>query len=212
MTVRTPGRHRVAPRASRRTCAGSLVALALLLGACGSGSTPPATTAPASESGGTGTPKARTLLHPDRSQARSFALLRMRSDGLPAATRRILGTGRFGVNWALAKRIPVGLPGAYWLVPGTGYLCIVSQVPGIPGAGTACNETWRARREGLATISFEKAAAGGRQTRVMVGVTRDSAHEVLARSGSSVTTVPVVDGIFVLRDAAASPPDRLTVR
>ncbi|ADB49852.1 hypothetical protein [Conexibacter woesei] len=217
MTVRTPPRRHTAAHASRRSCAGSLAALALLLAACGSGSTPPATTTPATttpagESGETGKPSTRTLAHADRSQTRSFSLLRMRPDGLPAATRRILGTGRFGVNWALAKRIPVGLPGAYWLVPGAGYLCIVSQVPGIPGAGTACNETWRARREGLATISFERATGGEPQTRVLVGVTRDSAHHVLAHTGSSIVTVPVVDGIFVLRDAAAAAPDRLTVR
>lgn len=136
----------------------------------------------------------------------------MQPDGLPKALRRVLGNGRFGVNWSLAKRIPVGLPGAYWLVPGIGYLCIVSQVPGIPGAGAACNETWRARREALATISFARATAGGRQTRVMVGVARDGARSVVAHTGSSVDTVPVTGGVFVLRDAAGVPPDRLTVR
>jgi hypothetical protein len=152
------------------------------------------------------------LARPDRAQRRSFALLRMRPDGMPMALRQMLGSGRFGVNWTLAKRIPVSVPDAYWLVPGIGYLCIVSQVPSVPGAGTACNETWRARREGLATISFERATAERPQTRVMVGVTRDDAREVLAHAGSSVTAVPVSGGVFVLRDRADVPPDRLTVR
>ncbi|MDW5593811.1 hypothetical protein VSS74_05670 [Conexibacter stalactiti] len=145
-------------------------------------------------------------------QRRSFALLRMRPDGLPPALRQLLGNGRFGVNWALAKRIPVSLPGAYWLVPGRGHLCLVSQVPDVPGAGTACNETWRARREGLATISFERTPPGGRQARVMVGVTRDGARRVLVHTGAAVAAVPVVNGIFTLRDGADAPPDRLSVR
>ncbi len=104
------------------------------------------------------------VARPDR--ARSGAALRVAASAArrPAAgAAQLLGTGRFGVNWALAKRIPIAEPGAYWLVPGSGYLCIVSQVPEIPGAGTACNETWRARREGLATISFERPTAGRRR-------------------------------------------------
>jgi len=123
-----------------------------------------------------------------------------------------MGNGRFGVNWDLAQRIPVDFSGAYWLVPGRGYLCIVSQIPTTPGAGTACNETWRARREGLATISFSTENGTTHPLREMVGVTRDGARSVLVYTGSTVERIPVVDGIFALRDSAPAPPDRLAVR
>ena len=154
----------------------------------------------------------RVLVRPDRLQAKSFALLRTRPEGLPAATQRLLISGRFGVNWNLAQRIPVAFSGAYWLVPGDGYLCIVSRIPTTPGAGMACNETWRARSEGLATISFSSEKSTSPSVREMVGVTRDGARSVLVHTGSKVKSIPVVNGIFALRDSAATPPDRLTVR
>ena len=201
-------------RVSWRTCASSLVLLVVLVGAsaCGSSEAPQRTpTRQTTAAAGDGAP-ARVLVRPDRAQAASFALLRTRPEGLPAATRRLLGTGRFGVNWDLAQRIPSGLSGAYWLVPGDGYLCIVSRIPTTPGAGTACNETWRARREGLATISFATSDGTSRPVREMLGVTRDGARKVVVYTGSAVRTIPVSDGIFGLRDSAAAPPDRLVVR
>ncbi len=128
------------------------------------------------------------------------------------AMRRMVNGGRFGVNWDLAQRIPVNFSGAYWLAPGDGYLCIASRIPATPGAGTACNETWRARREGLATIAFPRADGTVGSVREMVGVTRDGARSVLVRTGSTVKRIPVVNGVFALRDAATTPPERLTVR
>ncbi len=152
------------------------------------------------------------VARPDRIQTESFALLRTQPERPPVATQQLLNGNRFGVNWDLAQRIPIAFPGAYWLVPGDGYLCIASQIPTMPGAGLACNETWRARREGLATISFSRARGTARSVREMVGVTRDEARSIRVHTGSTVESVPVVGGVFALRDSAATPPDRLDVR
>ena|SRR5437868_4326550 len=77
---------------------------------------------------------------PSRLQRERFALLRTRPEGLPARLRNLVRTRDASFNPALAQRIPVLLPGGYWLVPDAGQLCVVSEVPGTPGAATVLRE------------------------------------------------------------------------
>lgn len=148
-------------------------------------------------------------------QLRRFALLRTRPEGLPARTRRILHAPIAGTNWGLAQRVPVALPGAYWLVPGNGYLCIVGQADlASPGVGTTCARTEQAVEHGVATVTLAPPSAAVRiaKPRLVVGVAPDGAREVLVHTRGVVVTAPIVESAFVLRDAATAPPDLLTFR
>ncbi len=214
-------------RAGWRTCAGPLAVLALLAGAQGCGGSSGAQSPGAPFSGSRtapqvaspGEPRAyRVVSRAERRQRAAFALLRTRPEGLPPATRRLLGAPIFGIDWRLAQRIPVALPGAYWLVPGNGHLCVVEQGSmGSPGAGTTCASTADAVAHGIADITVKGAAPGAAsahvaRARLIVGVAPDGAREVLVHTRGRVATVPVVGEIFVLRDAVAAAPDFLRVR
>lgn len=148
-------------------------------------------------------------------QLRRFALLRTRPEGLPARTRGVLREPIAGMNWGLAQRVPVALPGTYWLVPGDGYLCIVGQADrAAPGVGTTCARTEQAVAHGVATVTLAPPGAAVRvaQPRLVVGVAPDGAREVGVHTRGVVVTAPVIEGAFVLRDAATAPPDLLTFR
>ncbi len=112
------------------------------------------------------------------------------------------------MSWNLARRIPVSLPGMYWLVPGVNDLCIVATIPRSPAVGTVCASVDQALRHGVANTSLDPSS--GRRT--IVGVAPNGAHTVLIQSGTSTTSVSVHDGRFVLRDSVPSPPDQLTLR
>lgn len=78
------------------------------------------------------------------------------------------------MNWALARTIPVKAFVQLWVVPGNGFLCLVSQ------------QTGQAR-----------------------GDLR--ARDVIADTQGLLTKIHVTHGIFVHRDQATNPPDRLTL-
>jgi hypothetical protein len=185
--------------ASWRTCASSLLILlvSVALASCGS-ATPPGTQ-----------PRSRTVEHPPRMlerlsivQRHAFALLRTRPEGLPDFGR-LPNAEDAGINPAMAQRIPVLVPGRYWLAPGIGSLCIISRVPGTPGIVTICARTRQVLEQGLGTISFAQAERSprGMPTRLLVGVAPDDARRALVHTDGSVATVPVVRGVFVLRDS-----------
>jgi hypothetical protein len=151
----------------------------------------------------------------DPRQRASFALLRTEPEGLPGRVRRILRAPIMGMSWRLAQRLPVSLSGAYWLVPGNGYLCVVDQGSlGNPAVGTTCARTAHALAHGIAsiTVAMPNDAAHVVQSRLIVGVAPDGAHEVQVHTHGVVATAPVVGTTFVLRDALIGPPDRLTWR
>lgn len=114
----------------------------------------------------------------------------------------------------MTQRIPVLVPGSYWLVPGIGYLCIVSQVPRTPGVGTVCARTQQVIQQGFATVSFTPAERGaaGVPSRLLVGIAPDNAREALVHTHGSVATVPVVNDVFVLRDSVQAPSDFIALR
>jgi hypothetical protein len=112
------------------------------------------------------------------------------------------------MSWRLAQRIPIGLAGRYWLVPASRHLCVVEEGSlGSPGAGSTCARAADAIRHGLADITVRRAGPDG-PARLIVGVAPDGAHAVVVHTRGAGRRVPVVDGVFVLRDAVIAPPDR----
>jgi hypothetical protein len=210
-------------RRVRRACLGSLAALGLLVGgeACGDqgASQPAPRTAPLTAPVAPGPlPRFRTVTRVEPRQRAAFALLRTPSEGIPAGTRRRLGRPLVGGSWRLAQRIPVALPGAYWLVPANRHVCVVAQrSAGAHGPGTTCARTADAVAHGVAHVTIrgvgpDAAPAHPRRSRLIVGVAPDGARRVLVRTRGEVATVPVVHGTFVRRDANPAPPDDLRLR
>jgi hypothetical protein len=119
-----------------------------------------------------------------------------------------------GMNWKLAQRIPVTLPGAYWLVPARRSLCIVDQGSlGNPAVGTACTRTSDAITHGVASITVSRADPVARTTasRLIVGVAPDGAREVQVHTGRAVATASISGAVFVLRDAVIAPPESFSL-
>jgi hypothetical protein len=196
---------------SWRACASSLITLLLVasLASCGSATRDDAGARPTATQ-----PAPGMLKRLSRIQRHNFALLRTRPEGLPARAQAPGTTNQAAMNPALAQRIPVTLPGSYWLVPGIGHLCIVSEIPSTPGSVTICARTQQAIKQGFGTISFTPAeqAPAARPTRLLVGIAPDDARKALIHTNGSVTAVPVVNGIFVLRDSQPGPSDFTELR
>jgi len=149
-----------------------------------------------------------------RIQRHNFALLRTPPEGLPARIRHLPTATAAAINPALAQRIPVTVPGRYWLAPGVGSLCVVSEVPWTPGIVTICARTQQVIKQGFGTISFAPAeqTAAGMPTRLLVGIAPDDARTALVHTKGSVAAVPVVNGVFVLRDSLRGPSDFTELR
>jgi hypothetical protein len=190
-------------RGSRRACAGSLAAVLLLVGLPACGSTEP---------GGVQAQASAPAIapRPEPRQLANFALLRTRPEGLPAGVREILRTPALGMRWALAQRMPVDVPGDYWLVPGAGYLCIFNQTPASPGVGAVCATTAQVIGHGMATVAIPRRAdlTPSGASRLIVGVAPDRARRIYVHT---VAAARVVDGLFVRRDAATVPPDSISL-
>jgi hypothetical protein len=138
----------------------------------------------------------------------NFELLRAPPEGIPPAIRRSLDVPVFGMRWSLARRIPVRLPGAYWLAPGAENLCIVATTPKSPAIGTVCASVTQALRHGVANTSLDPVS--GR--RVIVGVAPKGTHTVLLQSGRVTRPVRTRRGYFLLRDDLSAPLDQITLR
>jgi hypothetical protein len=201
----------IATTVSRRACAGSLVTFLLAAGlaSCGSVTRDDAESRPVSMQ-----PAPRVFERLSRIQRHNFALLRTQPEGLPARFRRLASIPKVVINPALAQRIPVTALGNHWLVPGVGHLCIVSDVPKTPGALIICARTQQAITQGFGSISFPpaKQAPAGMPMRLLVGIAPDDARTALVHTKGSVATVPVVNGVFVLRDSVLAPSDFIELR
>lgn len=204
--------------AGRRSCVCPLSAILLLigLGACGESSANHArdrkpTSRPAPRASAVRHPEAvRVIAKVEHQQIANFALLRTPPEGLPTAVRRVLGKPVFGSNWNFAQRIPAPASGAYWLLPGDGYMCVLSDGSmGSHTLGTVCARASQARRRGIAATAITRAVPGShvKAGRLIVGLAPDGAKQVVVHTRGSTETVPVRDEIFVLRDSTAAPPD-----
>jgi hypothetical protein len=145
-------------------------------------------------------------------QLAAFALLRTPPEGLSAATQRILRRPVFGINWKLAQRIPIKSDGTYWLVPGDGHLCVISQgvMHGL-GVGSTCAATSHAIAHGIADISITLPGAA-HPARLIIGVAPDGTREALVHTHGTIAATPVHDEVFVLRDSTLAPPDVISLR
>jgi len=196
---------------SWRACASSLVTLLLAAAVASCGSATPDHAEPRP---GSTQPAPHVLERLSRTQRHNFALLRTPPEGLPARVRRLAPGSPAAVNPALAQRIPVTVPGSYWLVPGIGQLCVVSEVPWTPGIGTICTRTQNAIKHGSGTMTFipAKQAPAGMPTRLLVGIAPDGTHTAVVHTKGSIAVVPVVNGVFVLRDSQHGPSDSIDLR
>jgi hypothetical protein len=145
-------------------------------------------------------------------QRSAFALLRKGPEGLPPSAQRFFRGPLFGGNWSLARRIPVKAEGTYWLVPGDGHLCLLSQgVMGGPGASATCAKTAEATAHGIAAVSITPPGTP-HPARLIVGVAPDGTREVLVHTRGAIAAVPVRHATFVLRDSTLNPPDFISLR
>jgi len=147
----------------------------------------------------------RMVRHAHEQQISHFALLRTKAEGLPPTMTDILAQPAYGMNPALAQRMPTAAK-ASWVVPANGYLCIVGREPGSI-VNVTCARNRRAVARGLASVSLYTASRSRR--RLIVGVAPDRARAMRVRTGGSVAIVPVTEGTFVLRDRLTRPPSRL---
>lgn len=209
---------------SRRSCVCSLSAILLLVcfGACGTSSTNhagdygrPQPSLPKASSSVSDPQAVRIVAKVEHQQLANFALLRTPPERLPTAVRRVLKNPVFGSNWNFAQRIPVTTSGAYWLLPGNGYMCVVSDGSmGSNTIGTACARASQARQHGVAAITVARAVPGShvKAGRLIVGLAPDGAHQVVVHTRGFTETVPVRNEVFVLHDSTAAPPDFFTPR
>jgi imidazolonepropionase-like amidohydrolase len=80
--------------------------------------------------------------------------------------------------------------------------------------GTVCSKTTQARADGVATTAIPRAGQDAPVTgpRLIVGVAPDGARAVSVHTRGRVAVRRVVNGLFILRDHAVDPPDRISVR
>ena len=145
-------------------------------------------------------------------QLAAFALLHKPADGVPLGVQGFFRKPVFGSNWKLARRIPAKAEGNYWLVPGDGHLCVISQgVMGNLSVGATCAKTAEVTAHGIATVSISPPGAPDR-ARLIVGVAPNGPHEALVHTRGNVAVVPVHRETFVLRDTTLAPPDSISLR
>lgn len=116
------------------------------------------------------------------------------------------------MNWKLARRLEVKSKGTYWLVPGNGHLCVISEgVMGSQGVGTTCATTAQAISHGIADISMTLPGTPHR-FRLIVGVAPVGTTEVVVRTHGATSSAQVHNGAFVIRDSILAPPDTISLR
>lgn len=99
-----------------------------------------------------------------------------------------------------------------WIVPGNHFICIVERQTR-QGVGVGCFTTKDALDHGVVAITLGSSSKSTtRIKRIIAGVAPDAARAVIARTRGTEVRIPVSrNGVFVLRDRAFNPPDRLTI-
>lgn len=142
----------------------------------------------------------------DSAQRDHFALLRGVPEPLPPSVRRILRKPTYGMNWDLAQRVPVGLQGSFWLIPGRGVLCLL-HAETIHEASSACAPTKTALAHGIVGASLRERHSEVPAERLIVGVVPDGATEAVVHTGKVASKVAIAHHLFVLRDSMEEPPE-----
>ncbi len=141
-----------------------------------------------------------------RTQRNHFALLRGAPEPLPPSVRRVLRKPTYGMNWDLAQRVPVGLRGSFWLIPGRGVLCLL-HAETIHEASSACAPTKAALAHGIVGASLREGRSEVPAERLIVGVVPDGATEAVVHTGKVASKVAIAHHLFVLRDSMEEPPE-----
>lgn len=142
----------------------------------------------------------------DRAQRAHFALLRGKPEPLPPSIRRILRKPTYGMNWALAQRVPVSLRGSFWLIPGRRVLCLL-HMETAHEASSACAPTKTALAHGIVAVSLQKMSVIPSAERLIVGVVPDGTTEAVVHTGKIASRITIAHHIFVLRDSLEEPPE-----
>lgn len=199
--------HSMSPRRRSRR-AGSMLAQILLALLAGCGSNGVGTGGHASLGQTTRQAPSSATPHDgvQRPLSAHFALLRNAADGMPSKVESILRREPLpGMEWSQSRRLPVSLPGSYWLVPGTQAVCIVARPPASSSIGVVCAPIRQALRHGIADTSLNFSPA----VRTIVGVAPDGVRGVSVHCPKSTTTLRVGHyGLFTLRDSMLEGPER----
>jgi hypothetical protein len=76
-----------------------------------------------------------------------------------------------------------------------------------------CTTTEAALQHGVAIVALDQPLdSTAPAARLTVGMAPDGANVVLVHTGHARTSVPIAHGVFVVRDRATDPPDKLTFR
>jgi hypothetical protein len=146
-------------------------------------------------------------------QLTAFAALRSSPEGMPADLRKILRHPVFGVNFALAQRLPVPLRHRYWVIPGRGTICLIARTAKGMAAELTCSSTAQILQEGLvATTLAQPLRSRAPAPRLIIGMAPDGENKALIRTGKETVTAEIDKGVFVMRDRAADPPDSISFR
>ncbi len=99
-----------------------------------------------------------------------------------------------------------------WIVPGNHFICLVEQQTR-QTVGVGCFRTKETLTHGVVAITLGRSSKDSRGVkRVIAGVAPDTARAVIAHTRGAEVRIPVAEnGVFVLRDRATDPPDRLTL-
>jgi hypothetical protein len=148
--------------------------------------------------------------HLARIRRASFAIFRTPPENLPKLVRRILQRAKYRVNWTLVQRLPLRIHTPVWAVQRKNLICLVNEQNQI--VGTTCNSIQNALKYGISTTFLSDASTGASRTRrIIVGIAPNRTREVVAHTSGSTVRIPVVDGVFLQRDAVKNPPDRMTL-
>jgi hypothetical protein len=146
--------------------------------------------------------------HVETKLRRSFSLLDTAPEGLPADVRAVIPASTYGINFAFAQRIPIRSQRGFWVIPGDGFLCIVSKEAD-GSIGQVCAPTSVVIKHGLASVVIDGQMHQDPPTRIIVGIADDRSQRVRILTGHLTRSAIVDDNVFLLRDKNRQPPDRL---
>jgi hypothetical protein len=119
------------------------------------------------------------------------------------------------LNWRLAQKLPANALAKVWAVPGNDFLCLFDlQIDRRNRAtiGVTCDTAMSIHSDGLAVTFLSNTRTGAAHTdRVIVGIAPVGVRHVVAYTQGAITRIPVVGGVFMRRDKAMNPPDRVAL-